>query len=64
MKQEELHSFAERFLDAWNTQDVERVVAVDGMDLVVVEGERIKPNEVYFDRSVLAPLLAEQAKAA
>jgi uncharacterized protein (TIGR02246 family) len=133
MKQEGLHSFAEEFLDAWNTQDVERVVSVytddvvyldpntrgevrgadalrsyltklfdawemhwslregyvaaadedvatvgwhatlrkaggeqeveiDGIDLVVVEGDRIKRNEVYFDRAALAPLLAESAK--
>jgi uncharacterized protein (TIGR02246 family) len=131
MKQEELPEFAQGFLDAWNSQDVERVVDVytddvvyidpntrgevhgadalrryltklfaawdmewsykeghvaaaneniatvlwhatlrrqggedeveaDGMDLVVVEGDRIVRNEVYFDRSVLAPLLAER----
>lgn len=32
----------------------------DGMDLVVIDGDRIKRNEVYFDRAVLAPLLAPQ----
>ena len=32
-------------------------VETNGMDLVVVEGERIKRNEVYFDRAVLAPLM-------
>ncbi len=42
----------------------DEVVECDGMDLVVLEGERLKRNEVYFDRSVLAPLLAEQAEAA
>ena len=134
MKQEELREFAQGFLDAWNTQEVERVVGVytddvvyldpntrgevngadalrryltklfeawdmewsfkqghiaaenenvatvlwhatlrrdggekevevDGMDLVVVEGDRILRNEVYFDRAVLAPLLAETAQA-
>lgn len=134
MKQEELASFSVRFLDAWNTQDVEQVVGVytddvvyldpntrgevhgadalrryltklfdawdmhwsfkeghvaaenenvatvlwhatlrrkggedeveaDGMDLVVVEGDRILRNEVYFDRAILAPLLAEPAEA-
>jgi uncharacterized protein (TIGR02246 family) len=134
MKQEELEAFSTRFLDAWNSQDVERVVGVytddvvyldpntrgevhgadalrryltklfdawdmawsfkeghvasanenvasvlwhatlrrkdggeeveaDGMDLVVVEGDRIVRNEVYFDRAVLAPLLAEPAQA-
>lgn len=33
-------------------------VEADGMDLVLFEGDRIGRNEVYFDRSVLAPLLA------
>jgi nuclear transport factor 2 (NTF2) superfamily protein len=32
-------------------------VETDGMDLVVVRGDRIERNEVYFDRAVLAPLL-------
>lgn len=35
----------------------EESVEVDGMDLVVMEGDRIKRNEVYFDRAALAPLL-------
>jgi ketosteroid isomerase-like protein len=134
MKQSELAEFSVGFLEAWNSQDVERVVGVytddvvyvdpstrgqvqgahslrryltklfdrwemswsfkegflgadpdvatilwhatlrpaggdtevqvDGMDLVVVEGDRIKRNEVYFDRAVLAPLLAEAPGAA
>ena len=132
MRQEELEAFSQRFLDAWNTQDVDEVVGVytddvsyldpntrgtvegsdalrryltklfgawdmhwafregyvagadddvatvawratlrrkggeqevevEGIDLVVVEGDRIKRNEVYFDRAALAPLLAEAA---
>ena len=36
----------------------DRTVEVEGMDLVVIEGDRIKRNEVYFDRAMLAPLLA------
>lgn len=32
-------------------------VEADGMDLVVLHGEHIARNEVYFDRSVLAPLM-------
>lgn len=127
-KEARLHRFAERFLGAWNTQDVEQVVAcytpdlayrdpntrgtvegadafgryltklfdrwtmtwalrelfplegdgaavlwratlapagvpgatpveVDGMDLVVLDGDRIARNEVYFDRALLASLL-------
>ena len=33
------------------------VVEADGMDLVVLKGDRVWRNEVYFDRAVLAPLL-------
>ncbi len=29
----------------------------DGMDLVLLDGDLVKRNEVYFDRAVLAPLL-------
>lgn len=127
MDSSQLAAFAERFLSAWNSQDVERVVAcyspdvvyrdpntrgevrgadalrryltklfstwqmtwslrhgyplaqengaavlwhatfrkkdgdqtveADGMDFVLMQGERIQRNEVYFDRAVLAPLL-------
>ncbi|RJP66630.1 MAG: nuclear transport factor 2 family protein [Candidatus Abyssobacteria bacterium SURF_17] len=128
MDEKKMYNLAERFLGAWNTQDVARVVAVytddatyvdpntrgpvrgadalrryltklfgrwkmrwslreaylldgrdgcavlwhatfqkpeggqiveaDGMDFVKVRNERIERNEVYFDRAVLAPLLA------
>jgi hypothetical protein len=34
-------------------------VEVDGMDLAVLDGDRLKRNEVYFDRAVLAPLLMQ-----
>jgi ketosteroid isomerase-like protein len=34
-----------------------KAIEVDGMDLVLLEGDRIKRNEVYFDRAVLASLL-------
>ena len=34
----------------------DRTVEADGMDLVLLDGERVKRNEVYFDRVVLAPL--------
>jgi ketosteroid isomerase-like protein len=135
MRQSELEPFSRRFLDAWNSQDVDEVVGVytddvvyldpntrgevsganalrrylsklfeawemtwafregyvaeedenvafvgwhatlrraggeqevevDGLDLVIVEGDRIKRNEVYFDRAALAPLLAETPQAA
>ena len=32
-------------------------VEIDGMDLVVLHGQRIARNEVYFDRANLAPLI-------
>jgi uncharacterized protein (TIGR02246 family) len=37
--------------------DGDQTVEADGMDLVLFEEGRIKRNEVYFDRAVLAPLL-------
>ena len=33
-------------------------VEIDGMDLAVVDGDRLSRNEVYFDRVALAPTLA------
>jgi uncharacterized protein (TIGR02246 family) len=126
MDEKELHRIAERVLDAWNSQDVERVVAcytddlvyvdpntrgpvrgrdamrayltklfrrwamtwrgdemfplagragvafrwhatlapaggdrsaeISGIDLVLLQGDRIARNEVYYDRSPLAAL--------
>jgi ketosteroid isomerase-like protein len=35
----------------------QHTVEADGMDLVLLEGDRVKRNEVYFDRAVLAPLV-------
>jgi len=34
-----------------------QTVEADGMDLVLLDGDRVKRNEVYFDRAVLAPLV-------
>ena len=39
-------------------------VEVDGMDLAVLDGERLARNEVYFDRAVLASLFAPQRATA
>jgi hypothetical protein len=36
----------------------ERSVEINGLDLVILEGDRIKRNEVFFDRSALAALLS------
>ncbi len=33
-------------------------VEATGLDLVILEGDRVARNEVFFDRAVLAPLLA------
>ena len=33
------------------------VVEVNGMDLILMRGDLVERNEVYFDRSVLAPLM-------
>jgi ketosteroid isomerase-like protein len=35
----------------------DKTAEVDGMDLVLLEGELIKRNDVYFDRAALAVLL-------
>jgi ketosteroid isomerase-like protein len=35
----------------------EQTVEADGMDLVLLDDDRVKRNEVYFDRAVLAPLM-------
>jgi uncharacterized protein (TIGR02246 family) len=37
--------------------DGEQAVELDGMDLVIVEGDLVKRNEVYFDRAVIASLM-------
>jgi hypothetical protein len=42
----------------------EGAVEVDGMDLVVLAGVKVKRNEVYFDRAALAPLVRAGAVAA
>jgi ketosteroid isomerase-like protein len=39
----------------------ERTAEAEGMDLVVLDGDRIRHNEVWFDRAALAPLLAPAA---
>lgn len=41
-----------------------RAAAIDGMDLVLIAGDRVKRNEVYYDRVALAPLLAAGEAAA
>lgn len=38
----------------------ETTVEVDGIDLALLEGDRMYRNDVYFDRAALAPLLAAQ----
>ena len=35
----------------------ELIVQADGMDLALLRGDKICRNEVYFDRTVLAPLM-------
>ena len=45
-------------------KDGDREVEVDGMDLVLTEGDKVKRNEVYFDRAALAELFATPATAA
>jgi ketosteroid isomerase-like protein len=40
-----------------------KTVEVDGMDLVLIEEDRVKRNEVYYDRVALASLLAGKPAA-
>lgn len=46
---------------SFRLRDGDRTVETEGMDLVVLEGDRIRRNEVWFDRAALAPLLAPAA---
>lgn len=41
-----------------------KTAEIDGMDLVVIEGGRVKRNEVYYDRAPLAPVVAPDQAAA
>jgi nuclear transport factor 2 (NTF2) superfamily protein len=38
------------------------VVEIDGMDLVVLDGDRVARNEVHFDRAALASLTTAAAR--
>jgi ketosteroid isomerase-like protein len=37
-------------------------VEIDGMDLALLEGDRLKRNEVYFDRAALAGMLTSPSR--
>ena len=36
-----------------------KIVECDGMDLILLDGEQARHNEVYFDRTILASLLGQ-----
>ena len=38
-------------------------VEIDGMDLAVVDGDRLSRNDVYFDRAALAPAATSRSSA-
>ena len=40
-----------------------RTAEIDGMDLVLIEGGRVRRNEVYYDRVALAALLPDEVAA-
>lgn len=48
---------------ALRPKDGEREVTIEGMDLILMDGELVKRNEVYFDRAALAELVAEPQPA-
>jgi len=39
-------------------EEGDRRVEIEGMDLIVFEGDRIRRNEVYFDRAALAVFMS------
>jgi ketosteroid isomerase-like protein len=39
---------------------IDKTVEIEGIDLVILRGDRLERNEVYFDRAALAPLLGAQ----
>jgi ketosteroid isomerase-like protein len=66
------HTTVHRVLEAWSSNTVtvlwsatvrraggEEEVALNGVDVVRFEGERIARHEIYFDRLALAPLFAQ-----
>jgi hypothetical protein len=59
MLDEHKTDLVEAFMDAWNRQEVEKVADCYAEDLayILFEGNKIKRNEVYFDRTALAALL-------
>jgi hypothetical protein len=50
-----------RWTGCLSPADEERSVEIGGIDLVILDGELVKRNEVYFDRAPLAALLAPAA---
>ena len=40
-----------------------KTAEIDGMDLVLIEGSKVKRNEVYYDRAALAPLVVPDPAA-
>ena len=44
-------------------RDGEREVTVEGMDLILMDGELVRRNEVYIDRAALAALAADAQPA-
>lgn len=55
---------AARWHAALTSRATGKTAEVEGMDLVVIEGDKIKRNEVYYDRVPLAAILDPGAAAA
>ena len=55
----DMNGAAARWHATFKRPGKKEMVEVDGMDLVVYEGALIKRNEVYFDRTMLMPLISE-----
>jgi ketosteroid isomerase-like protein len=58
-----LDGTAARWRASLTSRATGRTAEIDGMDLVLIEDGRVKRNEVYYDRALLAPLLAPAESA-
>jgi ketosteroid isomerase-like protein len=54
----EIDGSAARWRASLTNRATGKTAEVEGMDLVLIDGDLVKRNEVYYDRVALAPLVA------